>query len=192
MAFSWQLFKQNGRLIERLSDLEAAAGSRNNSGNNGLPIGEQAPDFALSDLDGRRVTLKDVLASGRGAMLFFTNPGCAQCNPLLPRLGQAQTVEGRTPVAIISTGELHVNRAKAEEHGLAQVLLQQAFEVAEAYRVFGSPGAVLVDEAGLIASERASGVRSVTELLEATPAPRASLLHIAPDGPDVYKEASRS
>jgi methylamine dehydrogenase accessory protein MauD len=190
MAFSWQLFKQNGRLLQRLSDLEAAAGSRNNSGNDGLLIGEHAPDFALPDLDGRSVTLKDLLASGRGALLFFTNPGCAQCNPLLPTLGQAQTVEGRTTVAIISTGELQDNRAKAEEHGLAQVLLQQAFEVAEAYRVFGSPGAVLVDKTGRIASERASGVRSVTELLEASSFSPLQLVGVPADRAEELTAAS--
>ena len=190
MAFSWQLFKQNGRLLDRLVDLEAAAGSRNDSGNDGLAIGEPAPDFALPDLDGQSVTLKDLLASGRGALLFFTNPACGQCNPLLPALGQAQTVEGRTPVAIISTGDVHDNLTKAEEHGLAQVLLQQAFEVAEAYRVFGMPAAVLVDETGRIASERASGAGSVTELLKASSFSPLQLVGVPADRAEELTAAS--
>ena len=41
------------------------------------------------------------------------------------------------------------------------------FEVAEAYHVFGMPGAVLVDATGRIASERAGGAKAVASLLEA-------------------------
>jgi methylamine dehydrogenase accessory protein MauD len=179
MAFSWQLFRQNGRLLDRLADLEAASGF----GSDGLAIGERAPGFVLPDLHGRSVALEDLLASGRGALLFFTNPGCAQCNPILSTLGRDQPAENGTPVVVISTGDPHDNHAKAEEYGLAQVLLQEAFEVAEAYRVFGSPGAVLVDEAGRIASEPVSGARSVMELLEAISSSPVRLIDAPIDGP---------
>ena len=125
------------------------------------------PGLVLSDLNGRSVALDDLLAADRGALLFFTNPGCAQCDPLLPALGREQEADGGMSVAVITPATRRDNQVKAEEHGLAQVLLQHGFEVAEAYRVFGSPGAVVIDEAGRIASERATGVRLVTELLEA-------------------------
>ena len=39
IAFSWQLFRQNGRLLDRLADLEAAS----SSGSEGLAIGQRAP-----------------------------------------------------------------------------------------------------------------------------------------------------
>lgn len=163
IAFSWQLFNQNGRLLDRISALESAHGAEPDRG---LPIGEPAPHFELPDLNGRSVGLDDLLAPGRGVLLAFTDPACGHCNPLLPPLGRLQAAGA--PVAVISTGLERDNRAKAEEHGIAQVLLQEAFEVAEAYRIFGMPGAVLVDATGRIAVERASGARAVGELLEAT------------------------
>lgn len=190
MAFSWQLFRQNGRLLDRLIDLEAAAGSRDHLSNEGLAIGEPAPDFVLPDLDGRSVALEDLLAAGRGALLFFTNPGCGQCDPLLPALGRAQAVEGGLPVAVISAGDAGDNRAKTAEHGIAQVLLQEAFEVANAYRVFGVPAAVLIDETGRIASERASGAQSVTELLEAMSGSPLRLVEALVDGAGEFAAVS--
>lgn len=167
MAFSWQLFKQNSRLLDRVSDLEAALGSRDDSESGGLPVGEPAPGFALPDLDGRTVTLDDLLAVGGGALLVFTDPACTHCNPLLPALGRAQAAVDGMPVAVISTGADRDNRAQAEEHGIAQLLLQDRFEVAESYRVYGAPIAVLVDAAGRIAAEPAGGAKAIAALLDA-------------------------
>jgi methylamine dehydrogenase accessory protein MauD len=176
IAFSWQLFRQNGRLLDRLADLEAAA----SSGSEGLEIGQRAPDFVLPDLEGRTVALADVLTLGRGALLFFTNPGCAQCNPVLRAAGQIQATENGTPVVVISTGDPRENQAKAQEYGLAQVLLQEAFEVAEAYRAFGVPSAVAIDAAGRIAAARAEGSEAVAEqLLRAAAVPRLPLMQVA-------------
>jgi methylamine dehydrogenase accessory protein MauD len=162
MAFSWQLFKQNGRLLDRISDLEAGLAS-----DDGLAVGQPGPSFALPDLDGGIVALDDLLATGRGVLLVFTDPACSHCNPLLPALGRAQADSEGLPVAVISTGAVRDNRVKAEEHGLAQVLLQDAFEVAESYHVYGSPGAVLLDEEGRIAAERKGGAKAVAAVLEA-------------------------
>lgn len=169
LAFSWQLFRQNGRLLDRVSALEAGHGS----GNDGLAVGEPAPYFALPDLDGQRVALEDLLTAGRGVLLVFIDPACVHCNPLLPALGRAQADPDGTPVALISNGAVHDNRANAEEHGIVRVLLQDEFEVAESYHVYGSPGAVLVDAAGRIAAERKSGAKAVAAVLEdlAPPAP---------------------
>ena len=167
IGFSLQLFDQNGRLLDRVSDLEAGIGSPHGSdASRGLPIGEPAPAFELPDLDGRVVALAELLAPGRGVLLVFTDPACGHCNPLLPALGRAHVAA--TPVAVISTGSERDNRANAEEHGIAQILLQEGFEVAEAYRVFGAPGAVLVDATGRIAGERVGGANAVATLLEKT------------------------
>jgi methylamine dehydrogenase accessory protein MauD len=179
MAFSWQLFKQNGRLLDRVNDLEAGLGSHEGSADGPLEIGDLAPRFALPDLDGRTVALDELLvAPETGLLLVFTDPACGACVPLLPVLGRAQAVAGDAArVAVISTGPPDDNRIHAEQHGLEQVLLQQESEVAEAYRVFGSPGAVLVDKEGRIASRRAIGVKAVTALVEAPTSSAPELRH---------------
>lgn len=186
MAFSWQLFKQNGRLLERVSDLETARGSLDAGG--GLEIGEPAPHFALPDLDRRIVALDDLLAPGRGVLLVFTDPACAHCNPLLPAIGRAQAADDGTPVAVISTGADHENRAKAEAHGISRVLLQDGLEVAESYRVYGSPGGVLLDAAGKIAARRASGAKAVADLLETTTSPQTDLFRRTGTATEAYAE----
>jgi methylamine dehydrogenase accessory protein MauD len=170
LAFSWQLFKQNGRLLERVSHLERAHDARG-AGRRVLEIGEPAPHFALPDLDGRMVALDDLLAPGRGALLVFTDPACEHCDPLLPAIGRAQAAAEAAVVAVISTGADHENRAKAEAHGIAQVLLQDGLDVAESYRVYGFPGAVLLDAAGRVAAGQASGASAVADLLRTVAPP---------------------
>ena len=148
-AFSWQLFKQNGRLLERVEALESRAEA--------VP----APPFALPDLDGRIVSLDDLLAGGRGALLVFTDPECGACEPLLPVLG----ADHDPPLALISRGSPADNRAKAAEHGIAPVLLQDEFEVSQASGAFGLPAAVRVDPDGRVAGAPAMGAQDVAALL---------------------------
>jgi peroxiredoxin len=176
-AFSWQLFKQNSRLLERVSDLEAALGrGPSEQPAEQLAIGDPAPSFALPDLDGQTVSLETLLGPGRGVVLVFTDPACGHCNALLPALGRARGKQ-EPALAVISRGSYDENRAKATEHGIARVLLQQDFEVAEAYGNYGMPGAFLIDAAGRIASPRTVGTEAVSELLRAAQMP--PLLQVA-------------
>src|SRR5204862_6879423 len=101
--------------------------------------------------------------AGRGALLAFARPAWAHWTPLLPALAAAQAGGVETPVAVISTGDERVNRANAEEHGLGQLLLQNGFEVAERYRIYGAPGAVALDAAGRVAAAHAEGTGAVRE-----------------------------
>jgi peroxiredoxin len=168
MAFSWQLFKQNGRLLARVADLEAAVGAPAQ----GLAVGDAAPAFALPDLEGRIVSLEALLRPGHGAVVVFTDPDCGHCDPLLPALGRPRGAD-EPALAVVSRGSREANRAKAREHGIAPLLLQRDFEVAAAYGTYGMPSAFAIDAAGRIAGPRAGGAGAVAELL--TP-PR---LHIA-------------
>jgi peroxiredoxin len=187
-AFSWQLFAQNGRLLQRVAVLEASLGLSADEGSTRLAIGDPAPSFALPDLDGDVVTLETLLRPGHGALLVFTDPGCTHCNPLLPALGQERG-EHEPRLAVISRGSEVENRAKAAEHGIALLLMQEDYEVAQAYGNHGLPSAVLVDAAGRIASASAGGARAVSELLQARPDASASVVSIGPYDPRVYAEA---
>ena len=188
-AFSWQLFKQNGRLLERVSDLEDALKPGREPPAGQLAIGDPAPTFSLPDLNGRTVSLEELLRPGRGVVIVFTDPACAHCNPLLPALGRARS-NHQPPLAVISRGPHEENQAKAQEHGIAPLLLQRDFEVSEAYGNYGLPGAVLIDAQGRIASERAGGAIAVGELLQAAAMPQRSVLTVIDDRARGYKEAS--
>jgi hypothetical protein len=59
-------------------------------------------------------------------MLLFTDPGCGPCNALLPEVGRWQGEHAhRLTIAFVSRSSSEENRAKAQEHGLTNVVLQE-------------------------------------------------------------------
>jgi thiol-disulfide isomerase/thioredoxin/uncharacterized membrane protein YphA (DoxX/SURF4 family) len=173
--FLMHLLRQNGRLLVRVETLEArlGVGGVAPSGNGsqarqqaGLPVGSEAPGFALSGLHGEALTLDSLRSSGKPVMLIFTDPDCGPCNVLLPEVGRWQEEHSdKLTVALISRGEAEENRTKAQEHALGNVLLQEDWEVSEAYRVGGTPSAVLVGADGVVKSSVAGGPDAIRGLV---------------------------
>jgi methylamine dehydrogenase accessory protein MauD len=169
------LLRQNGRLVRRLEAVEgslADAGlalmpSENGTQQGaGLPVGAPAPVFDLLDLEGEKVTLESLRSPGRPVLLFFTDPGCDYCTELLPEVGrwQDELVDELT-IVIISCDDPEENRAMSNEHGLSRVLLEDDWEVSEAYRVSGTPSAVLVEPDGTIGSFLAESTEEIEALV---------------------------
>jgi thiol-disulfide isomerase/thioredoxin len=132
----------------------------------GLPVGSPAPRFTLPDLGGVMVTLDDLLAGQKPVLLLFTNPGCGPCAALVPEIAQWQREHPRRlTVAVVGEGSAEANRPKAEETGLRDVLLQREREIAKAYDVSATPGAVIVYPNGLIGSPVALGAEEIRGLL---------------------------
>ena len=169
-ALLLQLVRQNGRLLSRIEALEGwrLAGGDVPSANGsatGLPVGAQAPGFELPGLDGERLTLDSLLASGKPAMLVFTSSGCGPCTEMLPEIARWQEDQAETlTISLISGGEPEENRAKSSEHGLRDVLLEDG-EVSEKYAVHGTPSAVLVRPDGTIGSSIAVGGEAIGALM---------------------------
>ena len=110
----------------------------------GLPVGATAPAFALPDFHGRIQTLKS-LTGKQPLVLVFVAPGCGPCKKLLPELAQWQaTLADRLTVAVISQGTAAENRPFTEDHGISNLLLQENWEVTRAYRIPGTPAALVV------------------------------------------------
>ena len=175
----FRLMRQNGRLLVRVEALEGrpAAGDAEQAPSEdgvqepqppeGLPVGSQAPGFALSGLYGETLTLEALRASGKPLLLLFTDPNCGPCTALLPEIGRwQQEYSAQLGVSLISRGTAEENRAKSTEHGLTSVLLQQDWEVSEAYQVKGTPSAVLVNPEGTIGRPLASGLEAIKVLLD--------------------------
>ncbi len=132
----------------------------------GLPVGLPAPSFALPDLDGETQTLRSLCARGRDVALIFATPDCGGCRQLLPDIGRWQTSLGdRLTIVVVSTGDAGRNRAAFAEHGIGDVLLQQATELFTDYRVRATPTAVLVDQDGRVASAAAAGAVTIESLV---------------------------
>jgi uncharacterized membrane protein YphA (DoxX/SURF4 family)/thiol-disulfide isomerase/thioredoxin len=130
----------------------------------GLPTGSQAPRFALQDLNGQTTSLEALLEPGRPVALIFVSPSCGPCAALLPELARWQmTLSERLSIGLVSTGSALDNQ-RAQELGLANVLLQDDAELMNAYRVRATPSAVMVSPEGRIASTAAAGVPAIEPL----------------------------
>lgn len=173
--FLFGLFREDGRLMRWLEPVEdtiadamlSLTPSRKRALEmTGLPVGSQAPAFDLPDLEGEKVTLESLRSSGRPVLLVFTEPGCEYCEELLPevRLWQYELADEFT-IAVISSDDPEENRAMSKEHGLSRMLLQEDWEIADAYEVNGTPSAVLVNPDGTIGSSLAEEADEIEELV---------------------------
>ena len=177
---SWVLLKvlsQQGRLLLRLEAIEARLAANGMTpqaaptGNaalpvTGLPVGAPAPAFALSTLTGETITLDALRALGKPVVLIFSDPNCGPCTALLPEIGRWQSEYAtKLVVALMSRGDPEANRARAAEHGITHLLLQQDREVAEAYQAYGTPSTVLVHRNGTIGSPVAPGADAIRGLI---------------------------
>lgn len=99
-------------------------------------------------------------------MLVFLSADCKPCKALLPQLATWQHTLGDTvTVAAIGSGDSEAMQSMKDEHDLRLVLLQDGEEIAQAYRVMGTPSAILVNPDGSIASKLALGTIHVEELI---------------------------
>lgn len=133
----------------------------------GLPVGSPAPRFRLPGLHGETMTLDSLRAGGRAVILIFVSPSCGPCNALMPDLARWQIeYAGVLRFVLISSGTREDNLAKAQEHGIVELLLQKSFEVGTVYGVSGTPGALIIHPNGTIGSPVAGGADQIRALLD--------------------------
>ena len=178
--FIFHLLRQNGRVLVRLQALEAGIGVVQ-SGNGsqpgaGLPVGSVAPNFSLQGLHGEQITLEDLRATGKPVMLIFTSPDCDSCTELLREIAGWQDKHAeKLTISLIADLSIEENRAKASEHGLRHVLVQQDGEVADSYHVEVTPSAALITPEGAVGTPLAEGPEAVEILIAQTIGARAQL-----------------
>jgi peroxiredoxin len=164
----YQLLIQNGRILERLEKVERAALPLDDARIGveeyvaTLPQGVRAPEFSLPDLNG----VERLLSEWRGSrvLLVFMDPACVFSRTLLPALTALtrDVIPGRPVPVVVSTGSVEENRELFDGAGFpGAVLLQDATEIAAAYKVDGTPMAYLIDADGSTASEIAVGVQAI-------------------------------
>lgn len=175
------LISQNGRLLLRVEALEATLASgggppstgpaaapavTSTAAPAGLPVGTPAPTFSLPDLNGTSVSLDTLRVGGLPLLLLFTDPTCGPCNEVMRGVSRwERAFAGRLSIAVLSRGSRDANLAKQHEHGLTNVLIQPDRDIAKAYRVQGTPAAVLVAADGTISAPVAGGLDAIRTLL---------------------------
>ncbi len=114
-------------------------------------------------------------------MLVFTDPGCGPCAELLPEVGRwQQEYAEKLTISLVGRGSAEENRAEVSEHGVENVLLQEDWEVADAYQVEATPSAVVVSPEGTIGSPMAQGPNEVESLVAHAVGERAQLPLLRP------------
>lgn len=116
--------------------------------------GHPAPDFTLTTLDGREVSLSDF--EGQPVIINFWATWCGPCRVEMPHLQEAYTThqdEGLVVLGVNLTQRDSVNAVPGflDEFGLTfPIVLDKNGNVAEAYNVIGQPASVFVNKDGTV------------------------------------------
>jgi peroxiredoxin len=133
----------------------------------GSQVGDNAPDFTLSTLDGGQVKLSEL--KGKPVMLIFWTTGCGACIYQMPFL-QAAHDESANEVEFINIdigeGSYKV-RGAVDYYGFSlPVALDSDGSVSMAYNVIYTPTNVVIDREGVIQHIRKGAFRNADEILE--------------------------
>ncbi len=128
--------------------------SSNDPLNDGIPVGEQAPDFDAKDQQGRVVNLRNF--QGRWRILAFVSPGCKACKETIGVLNDTQRNRQQLTVLLVGEQDFQQNQEYAHEHKAQMPILTPAHNLARnIYRIQGVPFVFILDENGII---RAKGI----------------------------------
>jgi thiol-disulfide isomerase/thioredoxin/uncharacterized membrane protein YphA (DoxX/SURF4 family) len=134
--------------------------AENSAGSHKLQVGDEAPGFTVRNLAGETVTLD---FKGTRTVVVFWHPDCGFCQRLLPELKSwEQHPSNAVRLVVVSAGSTASNQAMGFK---ASVFLDDALNVGGAFGVPGTPSALLIDEAGKVASEVAVGADPVLQLV---------------------------
>ena len=119
----------------------------------------EAPDFSLSDLSGKRVTLAGL--KGKVVILDFWATWCAPCIASMPAMEKISKAHPEVVFLYVATREngkdalqrvaSYVKKTKFPVHVLMDIPLKgnpELYQVASAYKVDGIPAKIVIDRKG--------------------------------------------
>ncbi|MFY9269372.1 MAG: redoxin domain-containing protein [Candidatus Manganitrophaceae bacterium] len=131
-------------------------------------IGGPAPDFVLSDLDGKAVRLSD--HRGKVVLLDFWATWCEPCKKALPEIQgiYEKYQENGFVVLGVNFGEKQKDAERmARQMGLTfPILTDQKVEVAERYGVTNLPVTFFIDPDGIIRERVFGGTLTAEKIVE--------------------------
>lgn len=119
----------------------------------GLKVGEKAPDFTATTLQGELVDLKTY--AGRSVAFIFVSPQCRPCREELPRYETLfpKARSAGVELVLVSNEDDQLTRAFAEEFAIRLPVLaapHQSNPFTKDYKINGTPSFCLVDPAGVV------------------------------------------
>jgi thiol-disulfide isomerase/thioredoxin len=171
------LMRSYGQVLTRLDRVEASLANAGYELEDeampefGLEPGTPAPAFNAKSLSGDTTSLGTFLDAGLPAVLLFTSPHCGPCSTLMPMVASWQHDYAESlSIVVVSDGTADEVADEAEEHELANVLLDDGHATYEAYGASGTPSAVVIAPDGTIGSWVAAGSEWIERLVEQTAA----------------------
>jgi hypothetical protein len=124
------------------------------------------PPLVLPALDGEPVNLA---ALGEPALVLFWNPGCGPCWSMVDELRRWGAAAGATAPRLLVVSRAAAEALRPLNLG-ATVLLDPEGRAHQILGARGTPGAVLLDAGGRVASDVAGGAQAVRALVAQTEA----------------------
>lgn len=117
-----------------------------------VEVGEVASPMTVTTIEGTPLEIGGKRA-GRSQLLFFASPDCPMCKSLLPVVRSAAGAEADwLDVVVAGDGTKAEYQRLREQHGLETVPTVLSEALGRAFGVSKLPYAVLLDEAGRVAS----------------------------------------
>jgi len=149
LAAGYLLITTLGSSLWEERELAAAARST------GLGIGEQAPDFALTDLDGRPASLSDY--RDKTVVLNFWATWCPPCRAEMPELQKFHEANLDTDIIVLAvnatdteSGAAAVRRWLSDHEYTMPVLADPRGEAGRLYRVRTYPTTYVIGPGGIV------------------------------------------
>lgn len=117
-----------------------------------IQVGDSAPDFVLTDLNGNKIQLSDY--RGKGVFLNFWGTWCKPCEKEMPYINNQYDVyknEGVEVIAVnVGEAEVAVQTFVDRFHLTFPVAIDQQDQVMNAYHIGPLPTTFLIDKDGKI------------------------------------------
>ena len=128
----------------------------------GLKIGSPAPDFELTDVEGRTISSDDL--KGKQTLAAFWSPSCPHCQAFLDEFRESSIINSASGpnVIVFSDGDPNEHRSLGLN---VPVVIDKGYKIAGKLGMFGTPSAVLLNEDAVIATETAIGANNIFALL---------------------------
>ena len=144
------LARQIGVLHERIAPAGALSLPQS------VKVGEVATPLTLTTVAGGTIEIGGQnrrAGNARSQLLFFASPDCPVCKSLLPVVRSAARAEaGWVDIILAGDGAVAGYRQLAKAHGVEDMPMVLSEALGRAYGVSKLPYAVLIDEAGRVAS----------------------------------------
>jgi len=138
------------RITDEMAKLFAAQAAQQQAALKSM-IGQQAPDFSLTDLSGKKWTLSELKGKVVVLNFWFTScPPCIQEMPDLNKLTKAYKADDVVFLALTFNDVKHVERFLSS-HEYDYTILTDSHDTDVAYKINSWPTSIVIDKQGKVA-----------------------------------------